>query len=124
MLLGWYLDIILGYPIRLRLRAFRERNCLSWPSEQGTVIGSTCPVLTYGGPVCKVTYTYTYQGEYYSGTHREPFLLRDSAGAYARRVESGGEIVIRVNPERPGLSLVRNNDQRKTHRLETIWRRN
>jgi len=45
-------------------------------------------------------------------------------GPNARRVESGGEIVIRVNPEKPGLSLVRNNDQRKTHRLETIWRRN
>jgi len=26
VLLGWYLDIILGYPIRLLLRAFRERK--------------------------------------------------------------------------------------------------
>lgn len=120
-MLGWYLDIILGYPIRLLLRAFRERNCLSWPTKKGTVIRSTCPVLTYGGPVGEVTYTYAYQGEYYSGTHREPFFLRDSAEAYARRVESGSEIVIRVNPEKPELSLVRNNDQRITHRVETIW---
>jgi hypothetical protein len=118
--LGWYLDIILGYPIRLLLRAFRERNCLSWPTEKGTVIESACPAITYGGPVGEVTYTYTHQGEYYSGTHREPFFLSDSAEAYARRVESGSEIVIRVNPEKPELSLVRNNDQRKTHYVEPI----
>jgi hypothetical protein len=73
-------------------------------------MSSTCPSV-YGGPVGEITYTYIHAGEYYSGFHRQPFLLRSSAENYVAKFQPGSVIAVRVNPRAPDISVVANEDQ-------------
>src|SRR3981189_3520566 len=111
MLVGWYIDILIGYLIRILIQMTRARGSSRWPLERAKVTGSNCDAAVYGGPVAEVTYTYAQAGEYFSGTHREPFILRDSAEEYAARFPAGGDVIIRVQPGEPEVSIVREDDQ-------------
>lgn len=111
MLGGWYLDVVVGYLIRSIVRLVKLHRSDGWPLENAVVSGSRCPPAPYGGPVAEISYTYNYAGSYYAGVHREPFLWRSSAEDYAARFISGNHIVIRVNPKRPEISIVRQDDQ-------------
>ncbi len=78
---------------------------------KATVTGSNCDHTPYGGPVAEITYAYTHEGEYYSGIHREPFILRGSAEEYVARFRAGGDVIVRVKPVEPEVSIVRDDDQ-------------
>ncbi len=108
------LDLLLGcllYLIRIVIRMMKERGSSTWPVEKGTVRGSSCEAAPYGGPVAEITYTYTYEGEYFSGMNREPFILGGSAQEYVARFRAGGDVIVRVNPIEPEASIVREDDQ-------------
>lgn len=110
-MLGWYLDILIGYLIRYIVRFVKLQRSEDWPLENAVVSGSRCPPAPSGGRVAEVAYTYTHRGEYYAGVHREPFILRSSAEDCAARFITGNHIVIRVDPKRPEISIVRQDDQ-------------
>jgi hypothetical protein len=111
MLTGWYVDILVGYLIRIVILMIKARGSKAWPVEKGTVTGSRCDPAVYGGPVAEITYTYTHKGEYFSGMHREPFILRDSAEEYVTRFPAGGDLIVRIKPGEPEVSIVRDRDQ-------------
>jgi len=108
---GWYLDILFGYLIRILIRTVKARGSDHWAVEKGTVTGSRSDPAPYGGPFAEVTYTYTHEGEYFSGMHREPCILRSSSEEYAARFREGSDIILRIKPEEPDLSIVRQRDQ-------------
>jgi len=95
-MISWYFDIVIGYLIRTVIRIVKARGSNAWPVNKATVANSGCPAFSYGGPVAEVGYTYIYEGGYYSGVHREPFLLRGSAKEYAARFSTVSGIIIRV----------------------------
>lgn len=105
-MLGWYLDIVVGYVIRTILRFVKIRRSETWPVVAGTISSATCPVAPYGGPVAEFGYTYIHNGEYYSGVHKTAFLLEDSAKDYVGRFVIGSQIGVRVNPANPERSIV------------------
>jgi hypothetical protein len=111
MMVGWYMDVLVGYLIRILIQMTKERGSSRWPLEKAKVTGSNCDAAVYGGPVAEVIYTYTHSGEYFSGMHREPFILRDSAEEYAARFPAGGDVIVRVKPGEPEVSIVREDDQ-------------
>jgi hypothetical protein len=111
MMFGWYFDVLVGYLIRTVIRTLKARGSGHWPVERAKVTGSRCDDAAYGGPVAEVTYTFTHNGEYCSGMHREPFLLSDSAKNYAERFPEGGEFIVRVKPREPETSIVCDDDQ-------------
>lgn len=106
MLLGWYIDIIIGYLFRTLMRFFKITRSGTWPIERATISSVDGPRLVYGGPYAELGYTYTHNGQYYAGVHRKPFMLRGSAEEYAARRRVGDEIPIRINPIRPENSIV------------------
>jgi hypothetical protein len=110
-MIGWYFDVLVGYLIRILSRTIRFRGSGRWPAEKAKVTGSRCEGAVYGGPVAEVTYTFTHKGEYCSGMHREPFLSRVSAERYTERFPEGGDIVVRVKPGEPEISIVCDDDQ-------------
>jgi|HubBroStandDraft_1064217.scaffolds.fasta_scaffold54895_1 hypothetical protein len=109
-MVGWYLEVVVGYLIRIVIRAVRARGSSTWPLEKATVSDSRCPVAPYGGPVAEVGYTYTHEGRYFAGVHRMP-LLRGSAEDYVARFPASSDVVIRVKPGEPEVSLVCDEDQ-------------
>jgi hypothetical protein len=105
-MLGWYIDIVIGYFIRTLVRFFRIRRSETWPVEKAVVSSVSCPKFAYGGPYGELGYTYTHQGGYYAGVHRKPFMLRRSAEDYVAQYQIGQEIPVRVNPTQPETSIV------------------
>jgi hypothetical protein len=53
MMVGWYLDVLVGYLIRIVIRMMKARGSGTWPVEKGTVTGSSCDAAPYGGPSLK-----------------------------------------------------------------------
>jgi hypothetical protein len=111
MLGGWYLDILIVYLIRYIVRIVKLHRSDGWPLKNAVVSSSRCPPASSGGPVAEIGYTYEHAGSYYAGLHREPFILRSSAEDYAARFITGNHIVIRVDPKRPEISILRQDDQ-------------
>ncbi len=111
MMIGWYLDVLVSYLIRIVIRTIKARGSGTWPAEKATVTGSSCDHAPYGGPVAEITYAYTHEGEYCSGMHCEPFILRGPAEEYVARFPAGGDVIVRVKPGEPDVSIVCDDDQ-------------
>jgi hypothetical protein len=105
-MLGWYIDVLLGYAVRSLIRLVRALQSEKWPVENGTVSSATCPSAVYGGPVAEICYTYIHDGEYYSGIYKKPFVLRGSAQDYVNLIIVGGQMRVRVNPSQPEESVL------------------
>jgi hypothetical protein len=110
-MLGWYLDIIVGYIVRITMRTIKGRGSGRWPLQRAKSTGSNCEYSPYGGQVAEVTYTWNRGENYFSGAHKEPFLLHRSAVEYAARFPMGGDLIIRVKPSNPEVSIIRDGDQ-------------
>jgi hypothetical protein len=104
-MIGWYLDIIVGYLVRTLVRFVRIRQSEGWPVEKGTISSAVCAPASFG-QVAELGYTYIHKGEYYSGVHRKAFLLKSSAEAYLGQILVGAEIPVRVKPTQAETSVV------------------
>lgn len=78
-MIGWYLDVLVGYLIRSVIRLVRTWRSKKWPIERATISSTTCPFQPIGGPVAEIGYTYIHNGEDYSGVYTKGFLLSGSA---------------------------------------------
>jgi len=74
----------------------------------------------YGGRSVEIVYSYRVDGELYTGLHDEPCLLSESE--YMERFTKGSTFVVRVKPDAPEVSVVRDEDQADgvRQRLERI----
>ena len=115
-MVGWYLDIVVGYLIRLVIRLVRTRGSDAWLTEKAKVSASSCPSAPYGGPRAEVGYTYVHEGSYFSGMYRRGFILRSSAEDYAALFPADSDVVIRLKPGEPETSIIRDDDQIRTNR--------
>jgi hypothetical protein len=67
-------------------------------------------VRGFWGSVVEIAYSYRVQSELYTGLHGEP-VIAASRIEYIKRFPKGRHIVVRVNPDDPELSVVREGDQ-------------
>ncbi len=112
MLTGWIADIILDFLARstfLWILGFRARR---W----AVVRPSNCKaaVISNGGWGCYkvvLSYRYDFAGQYYIGSLTKPFLSKESAQHYAQAFNGAGEVAIRVNPCRPGVTYFKDTEQ-------------
>lgn len=82
-----------------------------WPLASATV---TAPPATSSGLICpnaEIVYSYRVDGELYTGIHEEPFLMSDSSTAYVERFGEGRNLMVRVRPGNPEVSIVCEADQ-------------
>jgi Protein of unknown function (DUF3592) len=92
---------------------FRTRQANSWPSAQGTIGGAEIRSSrdSYFRPwIAELVYTYTANGEYYSGRHR---LRARSQRRAEARVEGwkGRMVIVRYSPDKHDLSVLLKSDQ-------------
>lgn len=104
-MIGWYLDILVGYLIRRVIRFVRTWRSKKWSIEKGTLSSTTCPLQPIRRPVAEIGYTYIHNGEYYSGVYRKGLLSSGSAKDYIDQFVVGTEIYLRVNPTQPETSV-------------------
>ena len=81
-----------------------------WPSEEAIVTADPARFTALAGSTVEVPYTYHFQGELYIGLHEEPSF--DGVGSkFMRRFAKGRRFLVRVNPEKPEVSVMRDRDQ-------------
>jgi len=92
---------------------FKFRHAQSWPSAQGTILGTQVQRSTDSSIqpwVAKLTYTYIVNGEYYSGFNR----FRARSERRAEEKVAGWKdrmVVVRYSPDKPDLSVLLKSDQ-------------
>ncbi len=92
------------------VRWWRRRASTSWPSCQGTV--SSHRVRKEGHHyLAEVTYSYSVNGDYYSGFLEQTTLTRKKADRLAQKFPAGMMVVVRIDPARPERSVTRLDDQ-------------
>lgn len=112
---GWFLDVFVGYLItlyRIIARSARARRNKTWPEASAVVCGIRSESQPYmPRPVAEIVYTYRFEGGFYGGVDRKPFFLESSAKAHAGQFKRGDTLVIRVKPDEPETSFLRDEDQ-------------
>jgi len=89
---------------RAWLNALRSEK---WPTAEAIVTENPAG---YAGSTVEVPYTYHFEGELYTGLHEEPSFGGVSA-KFKRRFVKGRRFLVRVNPEEPEVSVMRDRDQ-------------
>ncbi|HET9305752.1 MAG TPA: hypothetical protein VFO46_06980 [Candidatus Sulfotelmatobacter sp.] len=105
------------YIVRALLLSFKtivhwmkSAGASKWSCAEGTVTAQPT-ISRLPGLTVEVVYSYRFKGELYTGFHEEPFFLADSVTEYIDRFSSERKFVVRVKPNEPEISLVREEDQ-------------
>jgi hypothetical protein len=110
-MVGWYLDVVVGYLIRIVIRGVRARGSSTWPVEKRRYQIHDVPLRRMEDQSPRLAIRIRTKGTISLGVHRMPFLLRGSAEDYVARFPSSSDVVIRVKPGEPEVSLVYDEDQ-------------
>jgi hypothetical protein len=102
---GLVIDIFIGFLFRAIRNAWGRYASRSWPAVKGRVNTYSMKKPGYGGDYIELKYRYKFEGERYTGTHIEPFLMGFDRG-YLARFNADAEIMVRVNPADPSKSVV------------------
>jgi hypothetical protein len=101
---GLVIDIFIGFLFRSIRNAWRRHASRSWPAVIGRVNAYSMEKPGYGGDYIDLKYRYKFEGERYTGTHREPFIMGFDKG-YLVRFIADAEITVRVDPADPSKSV-------------------
>jgi hypothetical protein len=122
-MVGWYLDVLVGYLIslfRIVARGRRARRCNGWVETTATIVGISCRTAFFlPRPIAEIVYTYHFDGGFYGGVDEKPFYTESSAKKYVDQVAKGDNLVVRVNPGEPEISVVLDQDQVSPNEMTT-----
>jgi Protein of unknown function (DUF3592) len=108
--MGFFADLYLVYLFKVLVRGVKFYGNQHWPSVEGIVTATpNSSMAGWGCPTVEIPYKYRVNGELYTGLHEEPFLLSDSRTEYAARFRAGSKLLIRVKPDNPQVSMMREN---------------
>jgi len=92
--------------------ALKDRTS-DWPIVEGRIYASdvltTREVNEYSA---SVSYSYSVEGEYWSGELNPRFRMLSAAVAYVSRYPKDGPVAVRYNPRSPGESTILDLDQK------------
>lgn len=94
------------------LRTIRFRRKANWPLVQATVeeVLAERSMITDGSPPTyrtEIGYSYSFNGEYYSGHYIcDPLATESEANRLAEECPKGTILPLRVNPTRPEVSVL------------------
>jgi hypothetical protein len=68
----------------------------------------------FPGALAEIIYSYSHNGHYFSGTYEKQFSSSFEAKRYVASFSKGSQIIVRVKPESPKTSIMRDDDQDRT----------
>lgn len=89
---------------------WKRRRSGGWPLVQGR-IHEAVAVWDENFWVAHITYSYSVNGEYYSGEDKQRFATERRANEYADRFPTETTVFIRYNPNHPDVSVMRRDEQ-------------
>ena len=100
-----FLDILVGYFIRSSVRFAWLLRARNWTRSKAIVTSLSHTGNAYGGDVAEVYYKYYVDGVRYADVYKKAFIWPSSAKDYAKKFARGDEILIRVKPGNPAISI-------------------
>ena len=91
---------------RLARRRIQVVGSTAWPMANGRVHNGVVVHEDLQGWVTELTYSYTAQGEYYSGIYRRGFRGRKKSEAFLERFPRDTPLPVRYKPGRPAVSTL------------------
>jgi hypothetical protein len=107
---GLVIDIYIEFVVRVIVRLLRARGSRSWPVITAKVTGTNYRPGGVGCAVADITYHYRLDGVLHTGTDANPLVWDSSAKNYLEDHPPGSELLVRVKPGCPDLSVVRQKD--------------
>lgn len=107
---GWYFDVLIEFLIRSVVRWAKSWRSHHWPVVEAKLAGVTVLPYTGGCEKTQLVYRYRFEGQYYGGYIEKPFLSRTSAEEYAKEFKAENMLPIRVRPDTPEISFLRDED--------------
>jgi hypothetical protein len=108
--MGFVLDIFVEYLARQLVRLVRSWNARSWKIVKARITRSAYRAGGLGCAVADVAYTYEVNGRAYSAKNSVPFIFDMSARDYVAHYSPNTDLLTRVKPNDPNVSVVREND--------------
>lgn len=102
---GLIVGVVVVYAVRRLIWLFSALRTSSWIPTDACVAVASCPMISFGCPLCEVSYVYELEGESYSGFASVPFFWQSSAESYSRMLTPGTHVVVRFRPESPICSF-------------------
>ena len=97
------------YLFRLFWGWLRAIGSEKWPMAEAIVTADPETIYaTSTGFTVDVPYTYRFEGELYTGLYEEPGGV---GSAFMKRLAKGRRFLVRVNPVKPEVSVMREGDQ-------------
>lgn len=117
--MGFFIDFYIEYLIRVMIRLLQRWNARSWTTVTAEVTGASYRAGGVGCAVAYIGYKYMINGQVCTGMNSVPLVFTGSAKDDVEHYSPQNERVIRVRPDRPESSLVREHD---LYRLEHGFR--
>ena len=102
------------YSFKAAIQTLRMVGTGEWSCAEAMITAQPIASIASLGVGCHTVefpYSYRVDGELYTGLHEEPFFLANSTADYVARFSSGRTFVVRVKPNAPETSVVRERDQ-------------
>jgi hypothetical protein len=97
---------IVEYLLRVIAHAIKTLRSRQWPVARAAIKSSSIE-NQYVANVAEIHYTYSINGAVYSGAHKKPFIFKSNAELYVEHFSPGTELNVRVKPDDPRVSFVR-----------------
>lgn len=104
---GFVIDILVEFVARAILNSFRNFRSRSWPVVAGKVKTSKFIRAGYGCDLGEVRYSYRVGDHQYTGTYKEPFLIRGSGQGFIQSVTEHSQVPVSYDPANPAKSWLR-----------------
>jgi hypothetical protein len=94
---------IVEYLLRVIAHAIKTLRSRQWPVARAAIKSSSIE----NQYAAEIHYTYSINGAVYSGAHKKPFIFKSNAELYVDHFSQGTELNVRVKPDDPRVSFVR-----------------
>ena len=102
---GLVLDIVVEYIVRVVMRIANLVRSHSWPTVTAKVRSSFYVKAGYGCDIVEIDYKYCVDGQSYTGNHKKAWIGFHGED-YVARFPRGAELVIRIKPGEPSISIM------------------
>lgn len=107
---GLFLDILVVYLIRVLVRRWRQRGTSAWNLKEARIADISYRPTAWGCSFVELIYLYNVDDKNLARMESVPFLSDSSANGYVRNHPRESSLSIRVNPGKPEVSVVVDED--------------